>query len=206
MAQVCVLPRNWWAKPWGSESYNNKVHPCCDYAPIRSNYSWEALAAHVKTRALRNGVLWYTGVRSGVKSLDQMLEGSGGNALMAAVSLCDSVDLYGIGLYSASPQADKVYVHAYDHGVGRCIVEPSGAQYRFSSYNRRKNAEAWLTDRVMSRAAQGALPHTVHLPLCALPNDHCIIGSGTGDEPARRVAATRDGHPQVGPRGEPEPE
>ncbi len=99
---------------------------------------------------LRNGVVWHTGAASGVAALDQMLDGSGGNALHAALALCDRVSLYGAGLYSAGDADHKVYAHSYDtKGVPRCIT--GDPPYRFSTVQRRRNAEAWLSARVHSQ-------------------------------------------------------
>ena len=59
-----------------------------------------------------------------------MLDGSGGTALRVALTLCEAVDVFGVGLFSGSAGADKVYVHAYDQRVGQCL-EPGEQPYRF---------------------------------------------------------------------------
>ena len=49
--------------------------------------------------------------------LDKVLAGSGGNALALAISECDSVDVFGVGLFSARIEDPKVYTHFYDDSV-----------------------------------------------------------------------------------------
>ena len=43
--------------------------------------------------------------------------GAGGAAVLAALALCESVDLYGFGVFTAGLAEDKVYGHFYD-GLG----------------------------------------------------------------------------------------
>ena len=56
-----------------------------------------------------------------MRTLEAMLGGSGGNAMHAAISMCDRVDVYGAGLYSTAVDTSKAYVHLYDWGAGSCI-------------------------------------------------------------------------------------
>ena len=54
------------------------------------------------------------------------LANSGGNALYAALAMCNHVDVYGVGLFSAGASGDKLYAHAYDDRVGKCAPPPGG--------------------------------------------------------------------------------
>ena len=108
---------------------------------------------------------------SGVVALDDQLDGSGANALHAAMALCDRVDLYGTGLYGRAPDGDKLYIHASDRdGVGQCaplpewcdhavdghlrghssvMSEPCGYPFRTSAgFNGRQLYKKWLQNRV----------------------------------------------------------
>ena len=49
--------------------------------------------------------------------MDGMLHNTGGNTLLAAIHLCDRVDVYGAGLFSRGPASPKMYVHNYDPKV-----------------------------------------------------------------------------------------
>ena len=87
-----------------------------------SNYTIDNLVA-LSASAQIKGPLFFSGVTSGVPSLDRQLEGSGANALHVAISLCESVDVYGIGLHGRGPANDKVYIHATDAlGAGQCAT------------------------------------------------------------------------------------
>ena len=76
-----------------------------------------------------------------------MLDGSGGNALQAAVTMCEQVSVYGAGLLSAGPGADKIYAHAYDSHVGQCL-DTGALSYRFSRYEGYGQYRKWLAARV----------------------------------------------------------
>ena len=86
-----------------------------------------------------------------------MLAGSGGNALHAALALCETVDVYGTGLYSAGVGEDKAYVHAYDARVGACL-EPGSRVYEFGNTKGLGGFFAWRRDRVRSEM----LMHVLH--------------------------------------------
>ena len=48
---------------------------------------------------------------------ENFLSNSGGNALHAALAMCDRVDVFGVGLFSEGADGDKLYAHAYDDRV-----------------------------------------------------------------------------------------
>ena len=155
--ETCVVPRSWWEQSWGRESYNNMRHPCCDKdnkTLMRSSYNLSAL------RKLEMGggrVAFLQPVqKSGVAAIDALLSGSGGSALHAAINLCESVTLYGAGLFAAHAQDDKVYVHAYDEDVGKCV--PSWRKHEFGSWRGLTNFFEWRRDRVASEI----LLHVLH--------------------------------------------
>ena len=87
-------------------------------------------------------------------SIAALQRSSGGNALLAALALCDRVRLYGAGLYSTSPTGDKRYLHYYDEGVGHCNAEERGSQAAAGRYSRmyrwktRNIVRIWRADRL----------------------------------------------------------
>ena len=92
---ACIVSRRWWFQRWGDESCNNAHYLCCEQ-PLRSSYN----ASRLRQLA-RAGVplLWFAGTESdGEATVDRMRDGSGGQALHAALALCDRVDVYGMGL------------------------------------------------------------------------------------------------------------
>ena len=104
---------------WGNERFNNARHACCERG-TESRYDMGSLRQHANASGAP--FAFFAGMAdSGVRTLESMLGGSGGNALHAAISLCDRVDVYGAGLYSTAVGAPKVYVHLYDWGAGACI-------------------------------------------------------------------------------------
>ena len=94
-----------------------------------------------------------------------MLESSGGNALHAAIAMCDRVSVYGTGMYSDSPSGNKMYVHASDKfGVAHCFSytkSREGTGYRLRQGSRSAQLfRRWLTNRVRTEMAL-ALLHTL---------------------------------------------
>ena len=87
---------------------------------MRSDYHIDRIIGLSRAGHITNGSLFFAGLPSQVRTLDAQLEGSGANALHAAIALCDEVDVYGMGLYSHGVGADKLYVHGSDAGVGQC--------------------------------------------------------------------------------------
>lgn len=173
--EVCIIPRSWWQKHWGGEAFNNSPHPCCKKGNhsgdrISSVYHLDWLEALHQAQHIV-GPLFFVGIPSGVVALDDQLDGSGANALHAAMALCDRVDLYGTGLYGRAPDGDKLYIHASDRdGVGQCaplpewcdhavdghlrghssvMSEPCGYPFRTSAgFNGRQLYKKWLQNRV----------------------------------------------------------
>ena len=116
----CILSRTWWEQPWGEESSNNAQYTCCEKKSVRSSYNLSRLQALRREHGLRP--LWFAGSASGDPMVDRMRESSGGQALLAALALCQTVDVYGTGLLRLGAELgdDVVYSHFYDKRVGRC--------------------------------------------------------------------------------------
>ena len=112
-SEVCVLPMLWWKRAWGTEHSSSQPHLCCA-PPIQSKYD---LASLVRANASRARLAWFSPTLTGDAVLDKVLAGSGGNALALAISECDSVDVFGVGLFSARIEDPKVYTHFYDDSV-----------------------------------------------------------------------------------------
>jgi len=122
--ETCIVPRAWFDQRWDTEAFGNTRHPCCDKLRARSDYSLgqlmklSAAEPHLRFHFLRGASAAVVRREPSVAALQR---GSGGNAILAALALCDHVRVYGSGLYSSSPTADKRYVHFYDEaGVGHC--------------------------------------------------------------------------------------
>lgn len=98
-----------------------------------------------------------SGVESGDASIDSMLAGSGGNALHAALALCEHVDVYGAGLFSSGVTGDKIYAHAYDEQVGTCLERGSRA-YEFGNVRGLGTFFSWRRDRIRTEI----LLHVLH--------------------------------------------
>ena len=153
--ETCVIAQSWFHQPWGKESTNNERHTCCTSRQnMRSSYSLPRLQA---LEAAGARFAFFRGVESGDESIDSMLNGSGGNALHAALALCRNVDVYGAGLFSAGPTDDKIYAHAYDSEVGLCL-EPGSRVYEFGNARGLAGFFRWRRDRVRSEM----LMHVLH--------------------------------------------
>ena len=117
--EVCIIPSTWWDQPFGFEVVSNARQPCCS-PPASSSYSAHDVLLPMVQAGHRFG--WLKAVRTGNAAIDFALGGSGGNALQAALSLCDSVDVYGVGLRNSGPglDADKSYNHYWDDTARDC--------------------------------------------------------------------------------------
>ena len=47
LLETCIVPASWWLLPWGGESYNNAIHPCCD-TQLRSRMRTRDLLGHAR--------------------------------------------------------------------------------------------------------------------------------------------------------------
>ena len=129
--EVCAISYSWWRQAWGTESFNNVDKLCCvtdlQAKRRRSSYHLKTLEElHQGTRhvhGLPTHVVMMKGVTSEDPVIDALLESSGGNGLQAAISLCNAVDVYGVGLLSTG--ADNVYAHYWDAKVGQCFAASS---------------------------------------------------------------------------------
>ena len=139
---------------WGKESCNNLRHTCCSPTLLRSSYNLSQLQVLEASGAR---FAFFNGLQSGDPSIDSMLDGSGGNALQAALAMCKRVDVYGAGLYSAGPSDDKIYAHAYDESVGLCL-EPGPRVYEFGKKRGLAGFFRWRRDRVRNEM----LMHVLH--------------------------------------------
>jgi len=96
---------------------------------------------------------------------DGLLSNSGGNALHAALALCDRVDVYGAGLFSDTAKGDKLYAHSYDDRLGRCetlkhglaelLVTRRAGHQQIGGF---KEAPRWVHSRIQSEL----LLHVLH--------------------------------------------
>ena len=152
--ETCIVPSGWFRQPWGREATNNARHTCCTNTLLRSSYNLSHLIEHDRRGAR---FAFFRGVLSGDESIDRLLQGSGGNALQAALALCDRVDVYGAGLYAASPTHDKIYAHAYDERVGLCL-ERGTRTYEFGNRRGLAGFFSWRRDRVRNEM----LLHLLH--------------------------------------------
>ena len=97
------------------------------------------------------------------------LSNSGGNALHAALGMCDRVDVYGVGLFSEGPRADKIYAHAYDRHVGRCAAPPApgpeALRMTAPGYNLYKptlHGMTWAPKWLQTRVESELVMHVLH--------------------------------------------
>jgi len=142
--EICIISRAWWKQKWDAESFNNKAHPCCD-ATRRSRYNIN----HLRKRARHHQYYWHTGVTSGDRMMDMLLRSSGGNALVAALSLCRHVNVYGAGLYSKGPEFDKTYLHHYDREARGCLaLEAPDTALAFHRPRGFENTYIWRQSRI----------------------------------------------------------
>ena len=157
-SEVCIIPRSWFLQRWGREAASSTRHVCCDEHLVRSSYNVTRLMAHEHAGAR---FAFHTGAESGDEAVDAMLAGSGGNALQAALSLCEQVDVYGAGLHSKGVGHDKIYAHAYDEAVGRCMAPmrgPGARPFRFGKVKGMLGLFGWRRDRVRTEM----LMHVLH--------------------------------------------
>ena len=105
---------------------NNARRLCCERA-VRSSYNVTTIE-----RAQADGArfAWRRAVRvESSEGFNFGLRGSGGNALHTALALCQSIDVYGAGLFSDRVGDDLIYAHYYDHeGVAQCQKDPGATQ------------------------------------------------------------------------------
>ena len=102
---------------------------------------------------------FFKGVPSGDPTVDSMLDGSGGNAIQAAISLCANVDVFGVGLLSQRWDEDKAYAHYWDGAAGVCAA--SKAPFRAVAMHRPlgwRTLPAWRDARLGSEL----LLHLLH--------------------------------------------
>ena len=145
----------WFQQPWGKESANNARHTCCTAkSNLRSSYNLSHL---IELEGSGARFAFFRGMDSGDDGVDAMLAGSGGNALHAALALCDRVDLYGAGLFSSGVTGDKIYAHAYDERVGMCL-EPGSRVYEFGNVKGLAGFFNWRRDRIRTEI----LLHVLH--------------------------------------------
>ena len=153
-SEVCIIPLSWWLQKPGSESVGNTARSCCERL-TRSSYQPSTLLPLVKrgfTFAFLNGAASFLASlpltaeptlggpgladsllfpnKPGVTvPSDSFLSSSGGNALYAALAVCDRVNVYGAGLFSEEgASGDKLYAHSYDDRVGRCATPTRGLE------------------------------------------------------------------------------
>ena len=193
-SEVCIIPLPWWLQKPGGESVGNTARSCCERL-TRSSYQPSALLPLVKrgfTFAFLNGAasfiaslplslngdptlhgpgladsLLFPKMPVTVPS-DSFLSNSGGNALYAALALCDRVNVFGAGLFSEEgASGDKLYAHSYDDRVGRCATPTRGlGALRMAQAapgaNENINGVAYAPRWLRSRIQDELLLHVMH--------------------------------------------
>ena len=96
-------------------------------------------------------------VQGAGEAFENMMHSSGGNTLVAATALCDRVDVFGAGLFSAGPAEEKVYSHMYDEYMPRCIVDP-----RSRTAHRPMLTHSWAFKWLKQRLADELTMHILH--------------------------------------------
>ena len=146
-ADTCIVSRDWFRQRWDQETVESAVLPCCELKPMRTHYTLDRL-----TGLIRDGrrVRWFAGTRSGDATLDRLLQsrGSEGEALQSALSLCDTVDVYGFGRTLPIGAHGRVIGHAHEQRVGQCLSNASGLGEEANSRLRARRAAAWRDDVV----------------------------------------------------------
>lgn len=126
--ETCLIPPKWWAQAWGWESSSSSGGAGGDPAARRAYnraqlydggqraaYPAPLLAALVAANRSVHGFAFVQ--RPSHETPGALRSGSGGTAVLAALALCKSIDLYGFGVFTTGLAEDKVYGHYYD-GVG----------------------------------------------------------------------------------------
>jgi hypothetical protein len=161
---VCIIPRGWWRSPWGKETSNNAKNMCCvDWHKMRSLYSIENLAALSESAANARGqgpvFAWLDpdSVTGAGEAVENMMHSTGGNAMVAATALCDSVDVFGAGLFGTDPASQKVYTHYYDESVSKCVVDAHS-----KTVKRWMLTHSWAFKWLKQRLADELTMHVLH--------------------------------------------
>ena len=129
---------------------------------MRSSYNVSVLT---KLAASGMPMLWFAGTDSeGEPTIDRMRDSSGGQALQAALALCDRVNVYGVGLLGVGGLGGELlYSHYFDEAPGRCASfttskqqadsegtheDPGGAVAAARAAKRFWSWQDWKRDRV----------------------------------------------------------
>jgi hypothetical protein len=167
--EACIVNLRWFDAAWGNETVNDARHFCCE-PQSRNTYSIERLLelsrsgfrfgfVRPPTRQERDDATKVSR-RSRTALVDRLLRNSGGHAMHVALSLCRRVDVYGVGLFSIGPAAEKIYAHFYDPGLGVC-AHTDGVAGGGSDGESTLNSDwkrAWLEERL----ANELVMHTLH--------------------------------------------
>ena len=164
--EVCIVSNAWFRQPWGRENFMNTRRACCNRYRIRSRYTTQKLL-NLSADGLR--VRFVRGAVCGDDSLNAMLRSSGGNALHGAIAQCQTVNVYGAGLYSDGVHDWKRYVHYYDTEMGIPQCTAAGARDRISNADGSINASAsnktnsrWVERWIKDRVRTELLMHVLH--------------------------------------------
>ena len=92
------------------------------------------------------------------------LASSGGNALYAALAMCDRVDVYGVGLFSeGGAGGDKLYAHAWDDRIGSCAMPGGGLEVlRMKPGSQSINGMSFTPKWLKGRIENELLMHVFH--------------------------------------------
>ena len=192
-SEVCIIPLSWWLQKPGSESVGNTARSCCEKL-TRSSYQPSTLLPLVKrgfTFAFLNGAasflaslplnadptlhgpgladsLLFPNKPGVIVPSDSFLSNSGGNALYAALAVCDRVNVFGAGLFSEEgASGDKLYAHSYDDRVGRCATPARGLEIlrmaqAAPGVNEKINGHRFAPRWLRSRIQDELLLHVMH--------------------------------------------
>ncbi len=131
----CIVPSSWWNRKTGTESWNNSPNECCTQQLVRSDWSCVKLQALSK----KHNVIFHNFKKSGVRSIDVQLLGSGGTSFHASLSLCRNIHVYGVGITNLGLNRSKTYQHYYDPYDKQC-----------QSASKKVSQQTWLRDRISS--------------------------------------------------------
>jgi hypothetical protein len=124
----CIVGRAWWRMRWGRESLSDNLRECCE-KPMRSSYNVSRLVPLAHRGSGGSSLLWLApafGHAATIGAARESAEES--EALLAAMGMCEEVELFGSGLLrigggtleAGLEAGELVEAHAYDQRVGRC--------------------------------------------------------------------------------------
>ena len=92
-----------------------------------------------------------SGGGSGISSYSSYLQG------LDTIRAYDRVDVFGAGLFSTSPESEKVYTHNYDEFIAKCVVDPNNPRSK-----RQMLTHSWAFKWLKQRLADELTMHILH--------------------------------------------